>query len=133
TLPAKSPDHHGLAYDSKLGRLLFFSDTGPNKGDVAEYDFKTGQARWLGPAGKNKALVPSREAIYVPGADLVLIGGRVREEGERFAWLAYDCVKNVWLGIELGGTDPVGKGVFNNSMGLMFDPNRNLVWAVGQY
>ena len=22
---------------------------------------------------------------------------------------------------------------FNNSMGLMVDPNRNLIWAVGQY
>ncbi len=132
TLPTKSPDRHGLAHDVKRDRLLFFSDHGPNKGDVAEYDFKTGQARWLAPTGKNKAMVPSRETIYVAGADLVLIGGRVRED-ERFLWLAYDCAKNAWVGIDLGGIDPVGKGGFNNSMGLMFDPTRKLVWAVGQY
>ena len=38
-----------------------------------------------------------------------------------------------WLGVDLKGADPVGKKAFNNSMGLMFDPNRGLVWAVGQY
>jgi hypothetical protein len=32
----------------------------------------------------------------------------------------------------LAGADPVGKGPFNNSMGLMYDPGRKLVWAVGQ-
>jgi hypothetical protein len=132
TLPSKSPDHHGLAHDSKRDRLLFFSDHGEHRGDVAEYDFKTGQARWLNPAGKSKALVPSRETAYVAGADLVLIGSRVKVD-ERFLWLAYDCTKNAWVGLELGGADPIGKGVFNNSMGLMFDPNRKLVWAVGQH
>jgi hypothetical protein len=38
--------------------------------------------------------------------------------------------------VELPGADPIGKGtagkVFNNSVGLMVDPNRRLVWAVGQ-
>jgi hypothetical protein len=28
--------------------------------------------------------------------------------------------------------DPVGKGKFNNSVGLMYDPSRKLVWAVGE-
>jgi len=27
------------------------------------------------------------------------------------------------VGIELGGADPVGKGEFNNAMGLMYDPD----------
>jgi hypothetical protein len=133
TLPTKSPDHHGMAYDSKRDRLLFFSDLGASKGDVAEYDFKTGQARWLNPAAKAKALAPSRETIYLTDADMVLIGGRVRDEGGSFHWLAYDCAKNAWLGIELEGNDPIGKSAFNNSMGLMFDPTRKLIWAVGQY
>ena len=47
-------------------------------------------------------------------------------------WPLYDCAKNAWFGIEFGGADPVGKGKFNNSMGLMYDPNRKLIWAVGQ-
>ena len=31
-LPQQSPDHHGLAHDTKRDRLLFFSDLGKNKG-----------------------------------------------------------------------------------------------------
>jgi hypothetical protein len=30
------------------------------------------------------------------------------------------------------GDDPIEKESFNNSMGLMYDPNRQLVWAAGQ-
>ena len=48
-------------------------------------------------------------------------------------WPLYDCATNAWLGMELKGADPIGKKAFNNSMGLMYDPNRRLVWAVGQY
>lgn len=126
-LPGKSADQHGLAYDSKRDRLLFFSDIGTHKGDVAAYDFSKGTARWLNPAGKDRALVHCRETVYIPEADLVLIGGKVQGD-----WLAYDCGKNAWLGVELTGSDPISRGNFNNSMGLMYDPNRKLIWAVGQ-
>src|SRR5262249_42203281 len=69
-----SADHHGMAYDSHRDRLLLFSDLGKNKGDVLEYDFKTGTTRWLNAADKGKALSPSREAVYLPGQDVVLVG-----------------------------------------------------------
>ena len=135
TLPAASPDQHGLAFDAKRDRLLFFSKADKNKGDVMAYDFKTGEARWLNATGKERAAAPSRETIYLADSDAVLIGARVDVDG-KLCWLRYDCAKNSWTGIELPGADPIGKGtgsnVFNNSMGLMFDPNRKLVWAVGQ-
>src|SRR5256885_8070365 len=125
-------DHHGLAHDTRRQRLLFFSDLGKHKGDVATYDFLTGEAIWLEAAGKGSAVVPSRETVYLPDADAVLVGAHVEVEGKPL-WLLYDCRKNAWFGVELAGTDPVGKGRFNNSMGLMFDPTRELVWAVGQH
>lgn len=132
-LPDKSPDHHGMALDSKRGRLLLFSDVGKRKGDVCAYNLRTGEAKWLGPAGAARALVPSRETTYLPELDMVLIGGRVKD-GTGWLWLAYDCAKNAWVGLDLGGDDPVGKaGAFNNSVGLMYDLARKLVWAVGQY
>ena len=134
-LPGKSPDQHGMAYDSKRDRLLFFSNADKNKGDVAAYDFKNGEAKWLNTAGKDKADVPSRETIYLPELDAVLIGARVPVDGKQH-WALYDCAKNAWFGAELTGLDPIGKGTgsnaFNNSMGLMYDPNRKLIWAVGQ-
>lgn len=135
TLHDKSADRHGMVYDSKRDRLLFFSSFGKQQGDVAACDLKTGSATWLNAAGKERAAVESREAIYIPELDIALIGARTLVDG-RPHWLLYDCEKNAWRGIALPGADPIGKGtipnVFNNSMGLMYDPNRKLVWAVGQ-
>ena len=57
-----------------------------------------------------------------------------KDEAGGWRWLAYDCAANAWVTAELPGDDPVGKaGSFNNSMGLMYDPERKLVWAVGQH
>lgn len=135
TLPGKGADQHGMAYDAKRDRLLFFSNADKNKGDVAAYDFKTAEAKWLLAAGKERAAVQSRETIYLPELDAVLVGARVSLDGKQM-WALYDCGKNAWQGLELPGADPVGKGTFgnsfNNSMGLMYDPARKLVWAVGQ-
>lgn len=136
TLPQKTADMHGLSFDSKRNRLLFFSGVDKNKGDVMSYDFATGETAWLGATGKQRAAVPSRETIYLPTADAVLLGART-VINEKLHWLLYDCSSNLWRGIELGGDDPIGKGTagkaFNNSMGLMYDPERRLIWAVGQY
>ena len=133
-LPQKSADRHGMSYDSKRDRLLLFSDVGEKKGQVAVYDMKTFAVSWLKPEGMANALVPCRETIYIPEADLVLVGTRVTDADAAQLWLAYDCAKNAWVGIPLAGDDPIGKkGAFNNSMGLMYDPNRKVVWAVGQH
>jgi len=133
-LPSKSADRHGMVHDSNRDRLLLFSDTGPQAGNVAAYDLRTGQAKWLDAAGAEKALVHCREAAYLPDADWVLIGGRVKDAAGGWRWLAYDCKTNAWMSVELAGDDPVGKaGAFNNSMGLMYDPARKLIWAVGQH
>jgi hypothetical protein len=128
-LPPSSSDQHGQAYDSKRDRLLCFHGTErASAGEVTAYDFKSGMARMLNPAGKQKAALPSREIVYLPEADLVLIQAHVK--GKR--WLAYDCANNAWLGLNLAGPDLIGKQVFNNSVGLLYDPNRKLVWALGQ-
>ncbi len=126
---ATSADHHGMAYDSKRDRLLLFSDIGKNKGDVLAYDFKTGKTNWLSAAGRDKAVEHCRETVYLPEQDAVLVGARM--PGEK-GWMLYDCAKNAWRGIVFAGDDPLGKKGFNNSMGLMYDPARRLVWAVGQ-
>jgi hypothetical protein len=135
TVPGTSPDQHGMAYDSRRDRLLFFSNADRNKGDVAAYDFKNGEVKWLNAWGKEKAAVPSRESIYLAELDAVLMGARVSVDG-KLLWALYDCGKNAWFGVALPGADPIGKGTvgssFNNSMGLMYDPHRQLIWAVGQ-
>ena len=123
----KSADRHGMAYDSKRGRLLLFSALGRDKGDVLAYDPKSGAVKRLEAKGRAKAALSSRETVYLPDADAVLVGARL--EGR---WLLYDCAANEWKTLKLAGNDPIRRGAFNNSMGLMFDPKRKLVWAVGQ-
>jgi hypothetical protein len=133
-LPAKSADRHGMAYDAKRGRLLLFSDAGPRAGNIAAYDLNSGEAKWLDPAGAKAAVEPCRETVYLPDADWVLVGARVKDAAGGWRWLAYDCAANAWLSVDLPGDDPVGKArAFNNSVGLMYDPARKLVWAVGQH
>jgi hypothetical protein len=144
-LPEQSPDQHGMAYDGQRDRLLLFSGVGQRRGDVVEYSFASGTARWLEAAGRERAAAPSRETVYVPESDAVLIAARVAR-GESMEWLVYDCQRNEWRGVALAGDDPIGPAgaamrgggnaagrVFNNSLGLMRDPKRQLIWAVGQY
>lgn len=134
-LPEKSPDQHGLTFDSKRNRLLFFSKAAKTAGDVLAYDLLTGETQWLNAGGRNHANVPSRETVYVPESDLVLLAARTRVD-DRPLWLAYNCSANSWQGLSLTGDDPIGKGtipqVFHNSVGLMHDPHRQLVLTVGQ-
>ena len=114
---------------------MFFSNADKNKGDVLSYDLKSGQSTWLNAKGRAQAAVPSRETVYLPESDLVLLAARTRIN-DRPMWLAYDCPANSWRGLELTGDDPIGKGtsggVFHNSVGMMYDPNRKLVWFAGQ-
>ncbi|MCE9562062.1 MAG: hypothetical protein K8U57_08400 [Planctomycetes bacterium] len=133
--PDMSPDHHGLAFDSKRNRLLFFSDIGKHEGNVAAYDIATAKTKWLDPTGVEEGRVHCRETVYLPDLDIVLIGARRKDSAGNWRWLAFDCAANGWASIALAGDDPIGKRpiAFNNSMGLMYDAGRKLVWAVGQH
>jgi hypothetical protein len=128
TLPLTSADQHGMVYDAKRDRLLFFSAADKNKGDAMAYDMKIGEARWLNAAGKAKAGVPSRNALYLPEFDAVLIGHHVAGQGGAKLWPLYDCEKNAWSGVAWAGEDPLAKDAFYN-LGLMYDARRKLVWT----
>jgi hypothetical protein len=126
-------DRGGMIWDSKRDRLLIFSPAEKNhSGDVMSYDLKTGEAKWLAPAGREKAGVPARETVYLPEFDMVMLGAKTKTADGKTVWTVYDCGKNTWFGAELGGADPLGKAGFSVSLGVVYDPNRRLVWAVGQ-
>jgi hypothetical protein len=136
-IPAPGWDEQGMAYDSKRDRLLLFSATW--KGDLRAVDLKSGQTEVLHPEGGARGAAPSREAIYLPEWDAILLGARPAGEpsasapaspAEQSRWLLYDCARNAWTDVALGGADPLGKGRFNVSLGLMYDPKRHLVWAM---
>ena len=91
----------------------------------------TSEARWLTTSLQEPSAVHKRETIYSPVNNFVLLGAHVTANG-RTLWPYYDCAKNASLGLELPGDDPIGKTAFNVSLGLMYDPPRQLIWAVGQ-
>jgi hypothetical protein len=119
-------DEHGMAYDAKRDRLYLFSGTWKTKGNVTAYDFASGEAKYLDPAGR----IGLRHHHAKQSTDLTWmssVGAKAKT-----GWLLYDCATNAWQAIELPGLTRSARGVFNNSMGLMYDPARKLVWAVGQ-
>ncbi len=122
-------DTEGMAYDSKRNRLLLFSAGA--KGDITACNAGTGELTLLDPAGKSGAAASSREAVYLPACDGVLIAARPQASPDgKSRWLFYDCAKNAWFGLHLGGADVLGKERFNPSLGIMYDPKRKLVWAM---
>jgi len=122
-------DDPGLTYDSKRERLLLFS--AGFKGKIQACDLGGGEAKMLEPAGMAGAAAASREVVYLPEHDAVLLAARpaAKPDGKP-RWLLYDCAKNAWLAVHLPGPDPLGKESFNVSLGLMYDPDRKLVWAM---
>jgi hypothetical protein len=126
-----------MTYDSKRGRLLLFIERGPSRGDVTAYDMKTGRAQPLGPAGRDGIAerMRMRESVYLPDADAVLHGTRVKEPDGTWLWLLYDCERNAWRTVPFAGDGPLADGEkgqgYDNSMAMMYDARHRLVWALG--
>jgi len=138
TLPKAAIDSLGTVYDAKRDRLLILAPTEKGKpGSVVSYDMKSGEVRWLEPAGREKAVTRMRECVYIPEADMVMTGGRVKGPGGKLVWTFYDCAANKWRGCDFPGKGPLTdwrgrEQPHSVSMGLMYDTKRKLVWVVGQ-
>ncbi|MGQ9663287.1 MAG: kelch repeat-containing protein [Kiritimatiellia bacterium] len=132
-LPGVSHEMHGMVYDSVRGRLLLFSQAA--KGDVVAYDFRSGRAESLSPAGKGVKVfgdVRCRELVYMPEWNAVLIASRIPDREGKMRWPLYDCAANAWKAVLLTGNDPTGKD-YNVSLGLVYDTGRKIVWAADAY
>jgi hypothetical protein len=134
-LPGPECDHSGLAFDAKRERLILF----PKKyaGKLYALDCGKWELAELTPGGANAAAATItfwRELAYVPQADAVLVVGASlappggAKTGPRPS-LAYDCKKNQWVVLDLGGTHPAGKDGRDVSVGCVYDGQRGLVWA----
>jgi galactose oxidase-like protein len=116
-------DCHSMACDTKRNRLIFFYLRGKSP-EVNSYDLKTAAITRLKPVANAPIAGFCREAIYVPNADVVFIGKVVKLSDGKSYWLCFDCSKDEWIGVALGGKG-TGIGV---STGLQYDPKRKLIW-----
>ena len=134
-LPGPECDHSGLAFDAGRHRLILF----PKKYTDRLYtlDCSTNVLAELKPGGANASAATLsfwRELAYLPDADAVLVVGSslAPAGGGKDAIrpsLAYDCHKNAWVVLNLGGTHPAGKGGRDVSQGSVYDAKRGLIWA----
>ncbi|MHC4916320.1 MAG: kelch repeat-containing protein [Planctomycetota bacterium] len=122
-LPAVCGYAGSFAYDSKRDRLLII----PRKPPLYAYEFKTGKLSKL--PNKNLERLAkfftseqAREAVYLPGADMVLYS-----EGPEQFHLVYDTAKDTWRGVKIGPGNIV-RGHHTNA--LIPDLKRGLVFAM---
>jgi galactose oxidase-like protein len=135
-LPVTVCDGAAAVYDSKRDRLLMVTTLSRKvgvQGQVWSYDFKTGECKKLNPANMSAVKVGrfAREAVYLPKDDLMMLGYRVKI-GDKVVTLFYDPAKNEWLAAGQPGSDVISgkRGGGSVGLGLVYDPKRNLTWAV---
>ncbi len=120
-----------LAWDSKRERLLLHGG-GARRDEL--WAFQWAEGRWtnLQPkvAGGGKPPVCSREAVYIPGEDVLLTYGRSRR-GELPPMWAYTAAENTWRRVEI----PIREGEelhrrAGQNRAMVYDPQRGLVLLV---
>ena len=136
-LPGAVVDNSTVVYDSKRHRLLFASKGYGRKhtydGQLYCLDLKTAVVTALSPGGMAAAgAIPYLCQIrYDAGNDLLLVGATLPagRDGRRRT-PACDLAANRWISLAIGGKDPSGPKGRNVSLGLMYDVQRKLFWAV---
>jgi hypothetical protein len=137
-LPGTPSDDWGtVVHDAKRKQLLLFSFAGDPRGGktpsvVWSCDLATGALRKLEPANARQGAKFPREAVYLPAADLVLFADLRKDLGAgRIAATVYDVEGNRFRGLEMALPAGKGKPAYGDvGCGLMYDPGRELVWAV---
>jgi hypothetical protein len=123
-----------LAYDSRRDRLLLHG-AGQNREELWAFDRKTNRWSQLKPtvAAPAGAAPPvcNREAVYLPGQDVLLTFGPAPERRTGPALWAYEPGANAWYRLSLApppGIDP--RNAAGQNRALVYDPKRDLVLLV---
>lgn len=136
-LPGSIVDNSTLTYDSKRDKLYFFrkqyGDKETYDGVVYALDLKSKTVSKLTPEGADAAhQIPYLCQIrYDAASDLLLCGCTLPPDENGFRRTpAYDPAANRWVSLKITGDDPSGERGRNVSLGMMYDAQRKLFWAV---
>ena len=120
-----------LVYDSKRNQLILH---GGGKRRDELWTFGLEERKWshmrpqvVNPQGELPP-VCTREAVYLPKEDIVLIYGRTPSRGGAAPAWAYSVADNTWSQISL---PPIqGMRPYGHNRGLLYDAANDLVWLV---
>jgi hypothetical protein len=123
-----------LVYDSKRDQLILHGG-GPQRDEL--WSYKLPGARWqkieprfaAGTGGKPPACY--REAVYLPGSDVMLMAGASAGSSETPSLYAYVVGENLWQKVDL--PLPLGKraaDLIGQNRAWAYDPKHNLVLMV---
>jgi hypothetical protein len=136
-LPGSIVDNSTLTYDSQRNKLYFFrkkyGDSETYDGVVHALDLKTKTVTKLTPDGADAAhQIPYLCQIrYDAASDLLLCGCTLPPDASGLRRTpAYDPKHNRWVSLKITGDDPSGERGRNVSLGMMYDAQRKLFWAV---
>jgi hypothetical protein len=116
-----------LAFDSKRQRLLLHGG-GSARNELWAFDLARRSWVHLEPAGTAPAA--SREAVYLPQRDLLLICGPAPEDRNVLAVWTYDPGRNAWKREADGFAETAPRGAAGQNRAMVYDAQRDLVLLV---
>ena len=118
-----------LAYDSRRDRVILHGG-GARRDELWTFDVSA--RRWTNMQPRGAAPpVTHREAVYLPGEDVLLTYGPAPEDRTLPAVWAYSPAENAWRRVEIPpvtGIEPARRAGQNRAM--VYDPKRDLVLLV---
>ncbi len=116
-----------LAYDTKRQRLLLHGG-GENRDELWAFDIT--QRRWIHLAPPKPWPVASREAVYLPAADRMLICGPAPEDRRTLAVWSYDPDRNAWKREAVSFAQSAPQDAAGQNRAMVYDEKRDLVLLV---
>jgi hypothetical protein len=134
TSPQNMYEMTSLAYDARREQVVLHGG-GPKRNELWIFNLKTKRWRNMEPrvVAPEGAAPPecTRESVYIPGEDVVLIYGPSRVERTKPALWEYSAAENVWRLVDIppmAEVEPRHRTSQNRAM--VYDPKRDLVLLV---
>lgn len=123
-----------LAYDSRRGQVILHGG-GRNRDELWIFNLKTNQWRNMQPkvVAPEGAPAPTctRESVYIPSDDVVLIYGPARRDRTKPAMWEYSVAENVWRLVDIPPmTEVAPRQRGNQNRALVYDAKRDLLLLV---
>ncbi|MCZ2155305.1 MAG: hypothetical protein LC114_15615 [Bryobacterales bacterium] len=116
-----------LAYDTKRQRLLLHGG-GENRDELWAFDIE--RRTWTRLTPPKPWPTASREAVYLPPADRLLICGPAPEDRRVLAVWSYDPERNAWQREAISFAQATPQGAAGQNRAMVYDEKRDLVLLV---